>query len=65
MSVEEIEAVITIFTSTIKSAKKTLQTYIIRRTYPSGDSAIPDVEELQRGKRKARKTCTISSEQLI
>jgi hypothetical protein len=51
-SAEEIDVAITIFTSAIKSSKNASKPY---HTYPRPDSAIPDLKELLRTKRKARK----------
>jgi hypothetical protein len=50
--VEEIDAPITIFTSTIKSAKNASKLYHI---CPPRDPAIPDIEKILRRKRRARK----------
>jgi hypothetical protein len=50
--VQEIDVAITTFTSTMKSAKTKASE--LRHTYPPRDSAIPDLEEPLRRKRKAR-----------
>jgi hypothetical protein len=52
MSVEETDAAIAVFTSTIKSAKSALEPYL---TYPPRDTVVPDLEELLRRKVKAKK----------
>jgi hypothetical protein len=50
-SVEEIDAAMTTFTSTIKSAKNASKLYY---TYPPRDTAIPDLADLLRRKRQPK-----------